>query len=132
MSAEVPTSPEQHRFEYAAELFCAGKSLKSIAFELGGMTVRHVRRILQHPVARRAIAEIRAQSLSAVSGYVQKRLRKAGQVIDELLESDDDRLRLSAARTAFEVGLNLKAVEELEARLMTLERRAAEREAVPA
>lgn len=96
------------------------------------MTVRHVRRMLQHPVARRAIAEIRAQSLSAVSGYVQKRLRKAGQVIDELLESDDDRLRLSAARTAFEVGLNLKAVEELEARLMTLERRAAEREAVPA
>jgi len=112
-------SAERYR-EIAAEMFAAGEPVRAISAELG-VTERSVRRWLKSATAQQVIGDIRHASMSSIVGARVEKLRKTMDRLDQLIQSEDERIALAAVRTDIEATMRLRGHEELDGRMRSIE-----------
>jgi hypothetical protein len=98
------------------------------AAEKAGVSERTARRRLKDPRFCRRVQELKTEAVNRATGILGRSMAGAAGVLTRLLTSDDERVRLQAARDI--IGLTLKARrdEDLEQRMAELERKLAEGE----
>jgi hypothetical protein len=69
------------------------------------------------------VQQVRSGVIGEATGRVVGLLEGASIALGQLLESETESIRLSAARCVFDVALKLKECADLETRLQTLEDR---------
>lgn len=97
-----------------------GDSL-AVAAQLAGCSTRTVNRRLLLAEFRREVQQARSQLVDSAAGKISGSLDAAADCLRNLLTSESDAIKLSAARALFEIGIRLKEVVELESRLQLLE-----------
>jgi hypothetical protein len=87
-----------------------------------GVGERTARRRLADAVFRRRVAELRGEMVGRALGKVADGMAEAGDVLRTLLAANvPPAVRLGACRTILALGVRLREVVELEARLAALE-----------
>jgi len=97
-----------------------------------GIAKRTGSRRLQDPDFVRHVRELRAQILDEAGAKLARGATRAVDVLLELLDSDSEMVRLSAARTILERLTHVRDSIEVEERLRQLEERARVEEPTPA
>ncbi len=114
-----------HKDSELIRLLAIGTSQVKAAEQLG-ITDRTIRRRKEDPVFRRLLSEARRE-LHVESWSTMMDLRdKAAQVLESALSSDDERMRLTAAKYVFDMGARIRkeqVSEEMLERVDALESR---------
>jgi hypothetical protein len=92
------------------------------AARAAGLSERTVRRRLEDAEFRRLVESARGELWGAASGLLSALASKAAGVLGELMDSDSESIRLSAARAALEHGTALRGLIDLESKVSELER----------
>jgi hypothetical protein len=107
--------------EAAALALARGLNVKAAAAESGvGLRTLH-RWLAEDQAFRRRTDELRDHLFAQALGRLSELAGQAADALGDLLRSRDERLRLQAARTVFEVAGNLRQMTELSTRLAALE-----------
>ena len=107
------------RRESAALLLAAGKTVCDAAAELG-IGERTLHRWREDPAFSKRVKDLRAELFAAGMGQLANSHKKAADVLDALLSSANEAIRLSAARSVLQLGNELRKTAELEAELAAL------------
>ncbi len=97
-----------------------GLSIRQAAEE-AGFGKRTAHRRLDDPEFRRRISAVRGELMELAGGRLSDAATKAVDVLRELLDSDADTIRLTAARTILQQTVALRTAAELEHRITRLE-----------
>ena len=112
--------PRQRRDELLVVALAKGES-NVIAAKLGGCSLRTVDRRLADPTFRDEVQKVRSRLVATAAGRIAGLMDSAADALRELLNSQTEAIRLSAARAVFDVALKLKECAELEDRLLAVE-----------
>ena len=99
----------------------AGQSVKRAA-EAAGLSERTVYRRLASAVFQRRLAALRDELITAALGELVACASQAVGKLRALLDADDERVQLQAARALLDQALRLREAVTLEQRLAALER----------
>ena len=106
------------------ERFClhlsAGMAIKAAAAEVGAGE-RTVHEWLARPDVKARVAELREQLLSEAIGKLSNSVNRAALVLDELLDVEDERIKLRAAVAVLNVLIKVREHKELAERVAELE-----------
>ena len=91
------------------------------AAKLAGVSRRTVQRKLDDPQFREEVKRARSGLIGDATGRVVGLLGAASKALSDLLASETESIRLSAARCVFDVALKLKECADLEDRLLAVE-----------
>lgn len=116
--AEKPRQAAREELLLAA--LASGVSVAEAA-RRSGMSPRTVHRRLADPAFLRELQEARSRMVDAALGQLTESLTAAATSLRDLLQSDSDTIRLSAARAVFEIAGRLRDQVEFERRLTALE-----------
>ncbi len=104
-----------------------GQNVKTAAKETGvGLRTLH-RWLAEDPAFRQRVNELREGLFSQAAGRLSDLAGQATETLGGLLRSEDEKVRLQAARIIFEAAGNFRQMTEVSARLATLEQQAKER-----
>ena len=104
-----------------------GQNVKTAAKETGvGLRTLH-RWLAEDPAFRQRVNELREGLFSQAAGRLSDLAGQATETLGGLLRSEDEKVRLQAARIIFEAAGNFRQMTEVSARLATLEQQAEER-----
>lgn len=121
-----PTGP--HKREAVALALAGGASVRE-ASEPNGVGSRTVWRWLAEDDAFTArVQELRQELFGQAVGKLCKLSGKSADTLGTLLDSETETTRLTAARAILDSGPKLRDAADLEARLVALEKKLAERE----
>ena len=112
--------PRQRRDELLVVALAKGESNVTAA-KLGGCSLRTVDRRMADPTFRDEVQKVRNGLVATAAGRIAGLMDDATDALKELLGSETEAIRLSAARTVFDVALRLKDCAELENRLSAVE-----------
>lgn len=112
--------PRQRRDELLVVALAKGESNVTAA-KLGGCSLRTVDRRMADPTFRDEVQKVRNGLVATAAGRIAGLMDDATDALKELLDSGNEAIRLSAARTVFDVALRLKDCAELENRLSAVE-----------
>jgi hypothetical protein len=98
----------------------AGYSIKDAA-RIARVGERTAHRRLDDPAFKERVAEMQAQFLSEAVGRLSNATTEAAKTLRNLLDSQSDSVRLSAARAILEFATKLRESVELERRMAVLE-----------
>ncbi len=112
----------QRQHDVLVSALARGETHASAA-TLSGYCVRTVQRRLDDGEFRGEVQRVRSQIVDAAAGRISNTLDAAAICLKNLLVSESDAIKLSAARALFEIGIRLKEVVELESRLQAVEDR---------
>ena len=115
-------SGQPRRHEVLVTALARGTS-HTAAAKLAGVSRRTVQRKLDDPKFREKIQRLRNGLIGEATGRVVGLLDAASNALNDLLVSETESIRLSAARCVFDVALKLKECSDLESRLQILEDR---------
>jgi len=99
----------------------AGRSVEQAA-QTAGVSVRTAYRRLADPSFARRLAQARDELISSALGELVECASEAVATLRALLQANDERVRLGAAKTTLEQLLRLRETLTLSQRLATLER----------
>ena len=111
----------------AAQALATGATVAEAA-QQANTTDRSVYRWLTSPKFRRRIAKLQQAIARQAAGRMADGMSEAAAALRELLKSQDEAVRLRAARALVELGARLRDSVELESRLVDLEQRRAKQE----
>ena len=117
MSANGRIAPKLAR---AAVLLAGGLSLRQTAKRVK-VGERTLYRWSRDPNFAAEVAQLRAAMLRRGAGQLARLIGRAVKTLKELLESDDERIRLGAASRVLEQATRIIEMAELERRLQALE-----------
>lgn len=86
-----------------------------------GVSERTVYRRLEDPDFRQQVDRLRAQMVGRAVGKINNNMARAADKLRRLLESKNESVALSAARTILEAGQRLREHSDMEQRLTKLE-----------
>jgi hypothetical protein len=112
-----------------AVALASGQSLNAAA-DQAGVCRKTVERKLADPAFRRQVAEFRGELLATALGRLADNMTHAADKVAALLDSEDPRLQLRAARLLFNFGVRLRETVELGERVRDLEAELARRGAL--
>ena len=98
----------------------AGWSIRDAA-KAGGLSEKTLQRRLRDPGFRLIVARARGELLAAAVGQLSAAAGDAARALRELLGSDNESVRLSAARSVLDMSVKLTTAVELEERVRALE-----------
>jgi hypothetical protein len=98
----------------------SGASVKEAA-RLTGIGERTAHRRLEDPIFQERISDMRSEFLSAAVGRLSETAMEAANTLRDLLNSQSDSVRLSAARAILEFAPKLRESVELERRMTEIE-----------
>lgn len=111
------------RQESACVALAAGKTHREAATE-SGAGLRSVRRwVATVPAFSRRVQELRAEMTSTALGRLTEAMTQAADALKALLTAEAEGIRLAAARSVLELGIKLRELTEIEARIAALEGR---------
>jgi hypothetical protein len=116
VSAEIKRSKR----EQAALLLAAGRSTAQAAAGVG-MCKRTILRWLKCPEFVARVTGLRAELFKRGGGVLARCTTQAAGRLGRLLESDDERVALSAARSVLTLGKTIQEAVEFEQRLAAIE-----------
>lgn len=96
-----------HKDSELLRLLALGMSQIKAAEELG-ITDRTIRRRLENPEFRRALSQARREIQSESWSAMLSLREKASQVLESMLESPDEKVRLAAAKFVFDMGNRIR------------------------
>ena len=97
-----------------------GGTVREVA-AVAGVGERTIRSWLKNQLFVRRVARLRAEAVAAGVNRLADGMSRATGVLMELLNSEDDRVKLTAAKSVIELGLKAREVLELDARIDQLE-----------
>ena len=103
--------PRQRRDELLVVALAKGES-NVMAAKLGGGSLRTVDRRMADPTFRDEVQKVRNGLVATAAGRIAGLMDDATDALKELLGSETEAIRLSAARTVFDVALRLKDCAE--------------------
>lgn len=115
-------SGQQRRHDVLVAALARGAS-HSAAAQQAGFSRRTVQRRLDDPMFREEVRRTRDGLISEAAGRVAALMELASNALRDLLTSTHEDVRLSAAKSTFDVALKLRATADLESRLQLLEER---------
>ena len=98
----------------------AGWSIRDAA-KAGGLSEKTLQRRLRDPGFRMEVSRARGELLAAAVGQLSAAAGDAARALRELLGSDNENIRLSAARSVLDMAGKLTTAVELEERIRSLE-----------
>jgi hypothetical protein len=99
----------------------AGGATVEAAAALCEVSERTIYRRLKDPAFKARVAQARADLVERSLGHLSLGAVDAAVTLRNLLEAEDNRVKLGAARAILELGLKVRDSVEIEARLRTLE-----------
>jgi hypothetical protein len=112
--------------EAAATAIAGGATLKAAA-ETANVGARTVRRWNEDPAFQTLVQDIRSRMVGTAVGKLSNGMSAAATALMELVESEDQHVKLKAARSVLELGVKLTELAELDRRIRVLEVRVAEK-----
>jgi transposase-like protein len=109
--------------ERAALALASGLSVRRAARECS-VGARTIHRWLEKEPFRHRIQELRTEMFTCAVGRLSRVSGKAAGKLKGLLDSEDERIRLAAAKTILETGMKAREMVDLLDRVDTLEKRA--------
>ncbi len=106
--------------EVVAVALATGGTVREVA-AVAGVGERTIRSWLKNQLFVRRVARLRAEAVAAGVNRLADGMSRATGVLMGLLNSDNDRVRLAAAKSVIELVLKARQVLELEARIDQLE-----------
>jgi hypothetical protein len=103
-------------------LALAGGASVADAAVIAGMSKATAFRRMADPVFRARVEQAKTEMMAQAVGVLARVSTKAAGVLEALLDSPTEKVRLAAARSVLQIGADLRASQELEARLANLER----------
>jgi hypothetical protein len=103
----------------------AGGSTLRAAAELAGVSERTATRRWADPAFRSRVSELRGAAVERATGRLADGMAEAAEVLRKLLDAESESVRLAACRATLELGVKLREVVEVEARIAALEAQAA-------
>lgn len=113
-------SGQQRRHDVLVAALARGVS-HTAAAQQSGFSRRTVQRRLDDPKFRDEVRRTRDGLMSEAAGRVAALLESASDALRDLLTSTDEGVRLSAAKSTFDVAVKLRTNADLESRLQQLE-----------
>lgn len=110
------------RHDVLVTALAKGESITTAA-KLSGFSARTVNRRVTETAFREEVQQVRNGLVATAAGRIAGLMDDAADALRELLRSQTEAIRLSAARTVFDVALRLKECAELEGRLAAVEGR---------
>ena len=98
----------------------AGWSIRDAA-KADGLSEKTLHRRLRDPGFRLEVSRVRGELLAAAVGQLSAAAGDAARALHELLASDNEAIRLSAARSVLDMSVKLTTAVELEERIRSLE-----------
>jgi hypothetical protein len=123
----MPSRVRKNAEDLAIVALAGGATIQGAA-DAAGVCARTVHRRLNDPEFRRRVAEARAAVTDEALGKLVDGSTEAADVLRALLKAEDDRVKLTAARSILELGPRLKEAAELEERIAELESKLEENE----
>ena len=111
---------QQRRHDVLVAALARGVS-HTAAAQQAGFSRRTVQRRLDDPKFRDEVRRTRDGLMSEAAGRVAGLMQSASDVLDKLLASTDEGVRLSAVKITFDVAVKLRTNADLENRLQALE-----------
>jgi hypothetical protein len=105
----------------------AGESIADAA-RAADVSLRSAQRYLSRPTAKTRIAQIRDQMFAEAVQTLASSAGAAARAMRELIDSQDERVRLSAARSVLEIGPTLFEFSDVAQRLAAIEEKDRQRE----
>lgn len=112
-----------NRVEIFLVSIASGKTVREAAREVG-VAERTAYRWLQESGNRQRINELRSEYCEQAVGKLAHCSLQAALTMQELLDSASDSIRLNAARSILDFGMQLRQFSEFEVRIQQLEERA--------
>ena len=91
------------------------------AAKQAGVSEKRIYRGLADAEFRQQVADARAELIARAVGALADASSTAAAALSKLLDAESERVRLGAARSILELAIRLRASEEFERRLATLE-----------
>lgn len=110
----------QNADEFLAAALATGQTLRAAAVT-AGIAERTAARRWADPAFRRRVAGLRGDLVQAAVGRLADGMSAAAEVLRQLLAAQSENVRLGAARSLLELGVNLRESVELEDRFAALE-----------
>lgn len=113
---------QQRRADILISALARGES-QTTAAKSAGFSLRTVQRRLDDPQFRQAVQQARHALVADAAGRVAGLLETASDALRDLLVSEDEGVRLAAAKAIFDVSLKLRTAADFEVRLQNMEER---------
>jgi hypothetical protein len=103
-------------------LALAGGASVADAAVMAGMSKATAFRRMADPGFRQRVDQAKTEMMAQAVGVLARVSTKAAAVLEALLDSSVEKVRLMAARSVLQIGSELRKAQEIEARLANLER----------